>query len=182
MTMTPVAARVRLATPNDAPALPPVERSAGALFRTLPALAWLADSEGTPLARHCELIGQGTVWVAADSGDMPVAFLEAEVVGDELHVWEMSVHRDWQARGLGRALLTAATGHAMRAGLAALTLTTFRDVPWNGPFYARLGFAPIAESALSERLRRVLAHEVAAGLPAAQRWAMRKGLAPRLLG
>lgn len=178
MTAIP-AARVRPATPDDAPALPLIERSAGALFCALPDLAWLADSDGTSLARHCELIGQGTVWVAVDRGDAPVAFLEAEVFGDELHVWEMSVHRDWQSRGLGRSLLAAAIGHSVRAGLATLTLTTFRDVPWNGPFYARMGFAPIAGAALSERLRRVLADEAAAGLPVMRRWAMQRALAPR---
>lgn len=173
MTRLPVA-RVRLATPDDAPALPPVDRSAGELFRTLPELAWLADGEGMSVARHRELIAHGASWVAADQDDAPVAFLEGEVFGNELHVWELSVHRDWQLRGLGRALLAAAAGHAARTGLAALTLTTFRDVPWNGPFYARLGFVPIAVPDLSERLRQVLAHEAAAGLPAARRWAMRQ--------
>lgn len=174
------AVRIRIATPDDAPALPPVDRSAGELFRLLPELAWLADGEGMPLARHRELIEQGVVWVAVDQDDMPVAFLEAEVFGDELHVWEVSVHRDWQSRGLGRALMTAAAEHATRTGLAALTLTTFHDVPWNGPFYTRLGFVPIAAPDLSERLRQVLVHEVAAGLPAGRRCAMRQTLAARL--
>ncbi|MFJ2995209.1 GNAT family N-acetyltransferase [Pandoraea sp. NPDC087047] len=174
------AAHIRIATPGDAPALPPVDRSAGELFRSLPELAWLADGEGMPVARHRELIERGVVWVAVDHDDRPVAFLEAEVFGDELHVWEVSVHRDWQLRGLGRALMTAAAEHAMRTGLAALTLTTFRDVPWNGPFYTRLGFAPIAAPDLSERLRQVLGHEVAAGLPAGRRCAMRQTLVAQL--
>ncbi|CFB64451.1 Acetyltransferase (GNAT) family protein [Pandoraea apista] len=173
------AVRIRVARPDDAPALPQVDRSAGELFRLLPELAWLADGEGMPVARHRELIAQGVAWVAVDQDDKPVAFLEAEVFGDELHVWEVSVHRDWQSRGVGRALMTAAAEHAARMGLAALTLTTFRDVPWNGPFYTRLGFVPIAAPDLGERLRQVLAHEVAAGLPAARRCAMRQTVMPR---
>ncbi|MDR3399905.1 MAG: GNAT family N-acetyltransferase [Pandoraea sp.] len=172
-------ARIRVATPDDAPALPRVDRSAGELFRLLPELAWLADGAGMPVARHRELIMKGVAWVAVDQDDKPVAFLEAEVFGDELHVWEVSVHRDWQSRGLGRALMAAASGHAAHTGLAALTLTTFRDVPWNGPFYTRLGFVPIAAPDLSERLRKVLAHEVAAGLPEARRCAMRQRVMPR---
>ena len=45
-----------------------------------------------------------------------------------------------------------------------MTLCTFRDVPWNAPFYAALGFAPIASP--EPALARLLAHEIALGLTA----------------
>ena len=32
---------------------------------------------------------------------------------------------------------------ARDTGLAAVTLTTFRDVPWNAPFYRRAGFTVV---------------------------------------
>jgi hypothetical protein len=35
------------------------------------------------------------------------------------------------------------------AGYPAVTLRTFRDVPWNGPFYLRRGFAVVDSAALS---------------------------------
>lgn len=166
------APRVRLATPHDAPLLPAVERSAGELFRTLPELGWLAEGEPITEARHRQWIDSGTVWVAVDANDIPVGFLDAEVFGDTLHVWEISVHRRWHGRGIGRALLDTASGHARDAGLARLTLTTFRDVPWNAPYYARMGFTCVDADSLCARLRAVLDGETAAGLPAAWRCAM----------
>jgi hypothetical protein len=57
-----------------------------------------------------------------------------------------------------------------------VTLTTFRDIPWNGPFYQSMGFEPIASEKLDTRLSAVLADEVRKGLPAARRCAMRKVL------
>ncbi|WP_231113270.1 GNAT family N-acetyltransferase [Pandoraea pnomenusa] len=170
------AARVRLATPADVPAMAVVERSAAARFRTLPELAWLADGEPIAAADQLAWIAAGTAWVATDPDDAPVGLLDAEVFGTALHVWELSVHRSWQGRGIGRALLDAAIGHACEAGLGAVTLTTFRDVAWNAPFYARAGFETINDDTLCARLRAVLARERAAGLSPARRCAMRRRL------
>jgi len=61
---------------------------------------------------------------------------------------------------------------AGNAGFSALTLTTFRDVPWNAPFYARLGFVEIAEPEEHLRLSSELENEARAGLKPAQRVAM----------
>lgn len=61
--------------------------------------------------------------------------LSAETVADrELHIYEMSVVDTCQGLGLGRALVQAAINWAVANHLAALTLTTFRDVPWNAPY------------------------------------------------
>jgi hypothetical protein len=38
-----------------------------------------------------------------------------------------------------------------------VTLTTFRDVPWNGPFYAKLGFRELRH--LSPGLAAMREHE-----------------------
>ena len=34
---------------------------------------------------------------------------------------------------------------AAEQGARGVTLRTFADVPWNAPFYARLGFTPVPE-------------------------------------
>ena len=52
------------------------------------------------------------------------------------------MHLDWQGKGIGRRLIACVADRPAK-GLASLTLTTFRDVPWNAPFYARLGFEMI---------------------------------------
>ncbi len=61
-------------------------------------------------------------------------------------------------------------------GLAALTPTTFRDVPWSGPFYRRLSFEEVVPHELSPDLAGVLAQEVARGLAGDRRYAMRLNL------
>jgi ribosomal protein S18 acetylase RimI-like enzyme len=45
----------------------------------------------------------------------------------------VSVHPRCARRGVGRALIDHLADHARATGAPALTLTTFADVPWNGP-------------------------------------------------
>ena len=78
-------------------------------------------------------------------------------------------------RGLGTALLQAACDWAMAEGLPAITLTTFRDVPWNAAFYRRHGFVELTEP--GPELTAVRDQERALGLDAVSpRIAMRKDL------
>ncbi|ETH87020.1 acetyltransferase, GNAT family [Bordetella pertussis STO1-CHOC-0018] len=79
--------------------------------------------------------------------------------------------------GIGGRLVRAAIDAAAAAGLPAITLTTFRDLPWNQPFYARLGFATLQADGLNVRLQAILAREASLGLPAARRCAMRREIA-----
>jgi len=65
------------------------------------------------------------------------------------------------ADAMGRALVNAVCGWAVVNGLPAVTLTTFRDVAWNGPFYAGLGFREVED--LSPGLAAMRAHERAIG-------------------
>jgi ribosomal protein S18 acetylase RimI-like enzyme len=162
---------IRLAEPRDAPALVAVEASAGTLFRTIPDLAWVADEPLAEPDAFLPLIAAGGVWVADDAGAV-VGELRAEIWDDALHVLELAVAVSHQRRGLGRRLLDAAAAAARARGLAALTLTTFRHVAWNAPFYARYGFVELA--VLSPRLRETLDAENARGL--ADRCAMRLDL------
>lgn len=173
---------IRPATPADAKALPEVERSAGEIFRAIPELAWIAGDDVQSEERHRALIAQGTAWVATNDAGAPVGFINGEELDGALHIWELSVHRDFQGKGLGKALLEEAERFARAKHLAALTLTTFRDVPWNAPYHRRLGFELVEGDSLSEALRMILDKEVEAGLPRHMRCAMilRLGVAPRI--
>ncbi|MBB2191271.1 GNAT family N-acetyltransferase [Gluconacetobacter azotocaptans] len=170
----PAAATLRTARPADAPGLPDVERSAGASFLALPDLAWIASHDVMPADGHLEAIAQGTCWVTEDATGL-TGFLTAGVAAEDgrvLHIRELSVRADRQGQGLGRRLLDHAARHAAAHGLSAVTLTTFRDVPWNAPFYARAGFTLLDDDALTPRLRAILAEEAAHGLH--RRCAMRR--------
>lgn len=163
---------IRQAHPADAALLPAIETSAGSLFRSVPGLEWIADDDVLPESTHLRLIAQKTVWVAQSGAGRLCGFLDAEVFGDELHIWELAVDADHQRMGIGKRLVAAACEHAVALDLAGVTLTTFRDLPWNAPWYARLGFLFDAASPGS-RLAGVLRDEACHGLPAERRVAMR---------
>ncbi len=163
---------IRVAMPADASVLVQIEKDAGQLFRAAEGLEWLADGEGLSLETYLQLIHLGTVWVM-DEASALTGFLAAQIEDAELHIVEVSVRRQHQRRGFARALIQYAAVEARILGLAAITLTTFRDLAWNEQWYARLGFQTLEEAAIGERLRSLLELEAAAGLPRERRCAMR---------
>jgi GNAT superfamily N-acetyltransferase len=153
--------------------LPAVEHSAAQRFREVDGVAWIADSGATSAKVHKHYIKEGPVWVAENEAAEVVGFLTAERIEEDLHIWEISVRLDHQGQGIGRRLIEAASAYAGDAGLAALTLTTFRDLPWNAPFYTKLGFETLKPDEMDRRLARILEKE-ATGIPGGPRCAMRK--------
>ncbi|QIH07980.1 MULTISPECIES: GNAT family N-acetyltransferase [unclassified Pseudomonas] len=164
---------IRRARVSDANALPAIETCAARLFLRDPQLAWLAEAPVLDAEGHRRNIQRLPVWVACPAEDQPCAFLCAEPLGHELHIWEISVASDYQGQGIGKALLQAAIEHARQQRLKALTLTTFRQLPWNEPFYQRQGFITLDAGQLGTRLEQVLLDEQQHGLPALRRCAMR---------
>lgn len=168
-------ALIRLTRQDDAPALPDIERSSGEAFRSVSELAWIADDDVQSVDAHLDFVRAGLSWVAVDDGDRPLGFLCSEIIDDALHIWQLAVLHDRQGLGLGRALIAAAVAHAHERSLGAVTLTTFRELAWNERFYRKLGFVTLEADALDAdaRLTQTLAKEVACGLPAERRCAMR---------
>jgi len=93
------------------------------------------------------------------SGDPPVGFACVEVVDGNALLWQLSVHPDAGRRGLGSALVEAVCDWARERGHGAVVLTTYRDVLWNAPFYARLGFEVVPEADLTPGLAAIRRHE-----------------------
>ena len=151
--------------------LPAVEASAATTFLAAPGLAWLAESEAISADRHVELLKNGITLVAEINGSI-VGFICSEPLGDCLHIRELSVRHASQGKGIGLSLLEELASRAVAMGWTRLTLTTFRDLAWNAPFYARLGFEEPSAEALSPELRAQLQREAAHGLPPERRCAM----------
>ncbi len=173
---------IRPTTPSDAALLPGIEHSSGQIFRTVMDLAWIADDGVMPAAAHVPLIVAGTSWVA-HTADEIIGFVCGEImVGTlplhaplprpALHIWQIAVARPFQGHGAGTALLLHAIEHARAMNLAGLSLTTFRNVAWNAPFYQRIGFRGMEEKETPPALKTLLAHEAALGMPMDQRCAM----------
>ena len=115
----------------------------------------------------------GRLWVAL-ADDAPVGFAHVVMHGKTVaHLEEVDVHPDHGRRGLGRRLVQTVCAWATSHGLDAVTLTTFRDVPWNMPFYARLGFQPLGSDSVGAELRAVIDDEARRGLDPARRVVMR---------
>ena len=109
------------------------------------------------------------------AGDPAVGFVSLRIVDDEAHVEQLSVVPDHGGRGIGRDLLNEAIRGARNQELAGVTLTTFRDVPWNAPFYRRVGFVEVVEP--SPELADIRITEGTSGLDAlGPRLAMRLAL------
>lgn len=173
--MSPSAYSIRKARSDDVPALPAIEDAAGKLFADID-LGGVIEGDTTSVADFSICLAEDLLWVAVDADDAPVGFAFVEMVDGLAHLDELDVHPDHGRRGLGAALVETVVAWAGSQGLAGVTLTTFRDVPWNMPFYARLGFRPLRDSELTPELREVVAAETRRGLPPEKRVVMRYDL------
>ena len=115
---------------------------------------------------HVELlqrmIGGRDVWVAvSEPDDNPVGFAVAGTLDDYMHLAELSVDPAHGQRGLGKALVSKLIEQAAKMSAKGVSLTTFRDVPFNAPFYAKMGFFEASGPAyLAARLTAELPHGV----------------------
>ena len=124
------------------------------------------DPEST--LRHAEAV------LAA--GRPPVGFAALTLVDGGVHLEELAVDPAFGRRGVGSALLEGVCEHARQRGSAAVTLTTFRDVPFNGPFYASRGWVEWPRKEWGAQMRAQWDAEEAAGIVVAPRIAMRREL------
>ncbi|MBJ2120829.1 GNAT family N-acetyltransferase [Arthrobacter sp. MSA 4-2] len=140
-----------------------IERAAGEQFRAL-GMVEIAEDEPLPVDELAGFSADGRAWTAVDADGTPVGYLLVKRVGANAHVEQVSVHPSCARQGIGRRLLEAAADWGRGQGLGNLTLTTFSEVPWNAPYYRRLGFRDLPDDALEPGLQQVVAEEAAAGL------------------
>jgi N-acetylglutamate synthase-like GNAT family acetyltransferase len=167
---------IRQADTEEIPLLPEIERESGALFKTIPELAFVADDKVMSVRDHLAILRDGVLFVAQalegpDAGQI-VGFICGHPIGKTLHIHQMAVIPSSGGRGIGSALMAAILDDAVSLRLERATLTTFLDVPWNDGFYRKLGFSTLDNSELDPRLRAILAAESEAGLPVGRRCAM----------
>lgn len=127
---------IRSPRPDELAGLIEVEIAADRLFPVAgygetPGPADLADLENAA----CLLV----------SGDPAVGYARIEIVDGHAHLEGLSVRPKFMRQGRGSALVRAALDWARDAGYDRMTLTTFADVPWNGPFYRQFGFTELTD-------------------------------------
>jgi GNAT superfamily N-acetyltransferase len=120
----------------------------------------------------------GRLWVVVSETDAPVGFAAASVIDGTAHLDELDVHPSYGRRGLGTALVETVCRWARLSGFPAITLSTLRDIPWNAPFYERLGFRILTSEELTSGLEALIEMETEYGLPTFGRVIMRRELRP----
>ncbi|EYF06361.1 GNAT family N-acetyltransferase [Chondromyces apiculatus] len=138
---------VRLTQEHDYQKLPAVERDAGKRFHEV-GLSQVAEDAPAPVESHARAAAKGLHWVAVDEADEPVGFAMAARTPPWLYLAEVSITTGAAGHGIGRALIAQVQATAMRERSQGVVLRTFADVPWNGPYYARLGFAPLDDASI----------------------------------
>ncbi|WP_148614822.1 GNAT family N-acetyltransferase [Nocardioides rubriscoriae] len=157
-----MAITVRPARPSDLRRIAAVEDAGGPMYvehfgdRVVPALTARAPS-------GAERDGRGFLLVAVDDRRL-VGFAHVMPYDVHAHLQQLSVLPAYQRRGIGTALVRAAMEEARWSGFDRMSLCTYRDVPWNGPFYAGLGFVEVEPARLEPFQRDLRDRERALGL------------------
>jgi len=159
------------ARPQDLHLLPAIESAAATLLKGHAPESVLIGTTSEQDFREAQ--ADGRLWVVL-TREIPIGFAHVEVLGPHgVHLKEIDVHPDHGRRGLGTRLVVTICEWAARSGYPEVTLTTFRDVPWNMPFYAGLGFEVVPTTELRAELLHIVADESSRGLDPARRVVMR---------
>jgi GNAT superfamily N-acetyltransferase len=163
---------IRLAYPEEVERLPELERTAAQLFREAGFTGdWIERTH--PVDELAAAQREKRLWVAAAPPGDVVGYVLAEMIGTTPHLDELAVLPTHGRRGLGRRLVSAVLDWARARNAESVTLSTFRDLAWNGPFYAKLGFRAIPPEELPVELAALVKRERSYGLPVEQRVVMR---------
>jgi predicted N-acetyltransferase YhbS len=160
--------RLRSARLSDIPAILAVESAAEQLFHDAGVAIGTTASGPEDVDEYTAAIAEGRVIVAVDAADRVIGLALLDTIDGVRHLEELDVHPDHQRQGIGRRLVLAALD-----GAPAVTLSTFRDLAWNGPFYARMGFRELAPEEWTPGLAALRIYETEHGLDTAIRCLMR---------
>ncbi len=137
---------VRTVEAGEEDLLPAIEAASDRLLRPLG--IWPLPAPG-PAAQAATGAPTMVTLVAARP---PVGFARIERVDGHPHLGQLSVLPEYGCIGIGTALVEAACWWSRQQGAEVLTLTTFVDVPFNAPFYRRLGFRDLERSEVGPQL------------------------------
>ncbi|HDY75023.1 MAG TPA: N-acetyltransferase [Candidatus Marinimicrobia bacterium] len=151
--------RIEIAQTKYITELPEISRVAAELF-PVEDLPLALRSETNPIEVFEEALSEQKLWIAVDENqDKAVGFAFLSDKCGQLHLRELGVHPEHGRQGLGTNLLKNVIIWAKNQKYNQLSLTTFRHLPWNAPFYTKLGFKMIEQSKLNSCLNKLLDEE-----------------------
>ena len=122
------------------------------------------------------------VWVACDIHDVPVSTVVASFRDGAACIEELDILTPQGGRGLGTLLLEQVCAWAQAQGHPAVTLSTFRKIPWSGPFYSKKGFRILQPSEWTAGMRAFREKEAQHGLRIQAQVFMRRELERHPIG
>lgn len=164
------------ARPDEVASLPEIERRAAALFPDSVLPAALA-AQTTPEVELAEAQREGLLFVLRIASGDVIGFARLVRIDAGLHLEELDVDPAQGRRGHGRRLLETVCAWARDRGFPSITLSTFRDVPWNAPFYSSAGFRILAPEEWTSSLVQLRERERRQGLDVERRVLMLRSLA-----
>lgn len=167
--------RVEKGKPGDAEGLRAIERASGVHFRRI-GMNDVADHDGTEAEFLDECAQEGRLYVALTELGERVGFLIWSPKDGCAYIEEVSVRPDHAGHKLAARLLDRLADD-VRGRYPALTLATFRDVPWNAPYYASLGFAEIPREKLGPDHDETWREQIEYGLDMSRRLFMTRPIA-----
>ncbi len=166
---------IELACREHLSAIPAIELAAAAMFPEyyLPVeIRFLVTEDNLLHAAQSE----SRLWVALTDDRIPVGFAMADIVDGSAHLDEMDVIPDFGRQGIGTRLMQTLIDWARASEFPVVTLITFRHLPWNAPFYQKMGFVSMRSSELGDELASLVREEGAAGIDLRKRTCMKLDL------
>lgn len=144
---------LRLSHDNDLEQLQRLSVRARQRYTIIPSLAHVVESPplGADRFEACR------VMVAVDRhSDEVIGFVAMRLLDDYLYLDNISVEPLASGKGVGKSLLSPVVAYAHLRRADAVSLTTFREPPWNGPWFRQHGFCPMPTDCIGDGLRRVM--------------------------
>lgn len=168
---------IRPAILADLPALSQIEHSSDQLLLTC-GKSVISNLPANPPEVYRSIVEAGHVWVASPSealnGDAsftneveehaasaPVAFISVNIIENRKHaeeasddvfktlfIHQVSVDPRFGRKGIGKKLMQHVEVIAIANAFEAIDLTTFPDVPFNKPYYEKLGYRELSSDDL----------------------------------
>ena len=164
--------RIRLGSADEIHKVAPLEQAAAEAYRTI-GMDAIADDAPIPESVLLEAAEEQRFWVAVEYG-MLKAYLVGDFLPQSLHIDQVTVHPDASRRGLGALMIESVSADPRSKERGLITLTSFANVPWNAPYYERIGFIDIAREDWPEGVAEKVAAEEEKGLAAWPRVVMQR--------
>lgn len=135
---------ISLAEMENIPALIAADKAASSLFAPTGLLDEAALNDHVPAEIFEREIPLGNVFAARHQDNSVIGFALARPLGTGMYLDQVSVDPDHGMKGIGRALVLKVITETEQRRLPHVSLSTFRDLPWNAPFYASMGFKELS--------------------------------------